>query len=100
MPEGHPVEDEVLTCCDLASLQVAHGHLDAAMSIYQSHRLGIFLELVIGCVYTDAVNPCQVKLHRCIVIIAGEPSIEEAPVDLLDLNYHHILDVFMYDEFC
>ena len=71
------------------------------MAIDQAHCLCRNIKLLLRSeVNTDAVNSGQIELHGGVCISTLKPSIEEAPVDLLDLNYHHILDVFMYDEFC
>ena len=83
MPERSSVEYEILTRLDLAPLEEAERHVSAPGSINESYRLRIFLELVIGCLDTDAVHPRQVELHRSVRIIALKPAIKEATMYLL-----------------
>ena len=48
--------------------------------------------------YTDSVYSSEVKLHWCIRIVTFKPSIKEASVDLLQLDYQHAFDVLMDDQ--
>ena len=68
------------------------------MTVNKAHGFRILFELVIRSVDTYSVNPSQVNLHWRIVIFAFDPTVKEASMDLLDLYYEHIIDVFVHDQ--
>ena len=48
--------------------------------------------------HADSIDSGKVELHRCIVIITLEPTIQESPVNLLNLNDEQVIDVLMHNK--